>query len=163
MRYTTLIDISENRGLYKNKSVRLVYLHLCLKSGYRDNDRDKLRMSIRQLAYEVGVSVSATRHALRILTAADLVHFGEGNTMDILKFVQPDIITPRATVKRATANQLSRDEEARELEIQKYKERMEVLHRWYYEFINRGDTAAAESALKEYNQLKRNIDKLMKQ
>lgn len=73
MRYTTLIDISQDAALYRNHSVRLIYLHLALKSGYHDNDRDKIRTSIRRLAAEVGISVAATRHGLNQLKKAGLL------------------------------------------------------------------------------------------
>lgn len=67
MRYTTLIDISEYRQLYANQNVRLVYLHLVLRSGYHDHDRDLVKISIRSLSADVGISVSATRNALNML------------------------------------------------------------------------------------------------
>ena len=67
MRYTTVIDISDYRHIYKSANCRLVYLHLVLKAGYHDDDRDIVDVSIRNLAMRVGISVSATRHALRML------------------------------------------------------------------------------------------------
>lgn len=73
MRYTTVIDISQDAALYKNHSVRLIYLHLALKSGYHDNDRDKISTSIRRLAAEVGVTVAATRHAIKQLKKAGML------------------------------------------------------------------------------------------
>lgn len=73
MRYTTLIDISQDAVLYRNHSVRLIYLHLVLKSGYHDNDRDKIRTSIRRLAAEVGLTVAATRHGLKQLKKAGML------------------------------------------------------------------------------------------
>lgn len=67
MRYTTVIDISENPYVYKNANARLLYLHMCLKSGWHDDDRDCLTVSVRKLAADVGITVSACRHALALL------------------------------------------------------------------------------------------------
>lgn len=98
MRYTTVIDISEYPSLYKNHNVRLVYLHMSLKCGYHDDDKDLLDMSIRQLAYSAGLTVSATRHALSLLQRAGLLE-KVGALWSVKKW-QPSIsITPRANVR----------------------------------------------------------------
>lgn len=60
MRYTTIVDISEYASLYRNHNARLVYLHLALRSGYHDNDRDLIDVSVRRLADAVA-SLSARR------------------------------------------------------------------------------------------------------
>lgn len=73
MRYTTVIDITETPELYRNINVRLLYLHLCLKSGWHDADRDRISVSIRTLAADCGLTVSATRHAIRKLMEAQLL------------------------------------------------------------------------------------------
>lgn len=73
MRYTTLIDISEYPQLYRSSSVRLVYLHLVLKSGFHDDDRDLCAVSIRRLANDCGLTVAATRHALGLLEKAAMI------------------------------------------------------------------------------------------
>lgn len=67
MRYTTIIDISEQKDLYRNVNVRLVYLHLVLKSGYHDHDRDQVRISYRSLAADTGLTLSSVRHAINVL------------------------------------------------------------------------------------------------
>lgn len=97
MRYTTVIDISEYPTIYKNLNARMVYFHLALKSGYHNDDRDKIRISIRQLSYSVGISVSATRHALRQLLKAGLLRY-ENGTWDVLKWVLTPAITARPRV-----------------------------------------------------------------
>ena len=73
MRYTTIIDISQMGEIYRNQNVRLIYLHLALRSGYHDDDRDLTDISLRRLSMEAGLTVSATRHAIRILTKAGLL------------------------------------------------------------------------------------------
>lgn len=99
MRYTTVIDISENQAIYKNHNVRLVYLHLCLKSGYHDDDRDLVLISIRNLAIQVGLSVSAVRHALQQLLKAGLVR-KQGSVLVVTKWVSDKPITPRSRNKK---------------------------------------------------------------
>lgn len=99
MRYTTIIDLSEFPAVYRNKNVRLVYLHLVLKSGYHENDRDLIDISIRNLAWSVGLSVSATRHALRILEQARMIKHA-GPLWHVRKFIIEQEITPRAKTQR---------------------------------------------------------------
>lgn len=67
MRYTTVIDITESRDVYRSHTARLVYLHMALRCGYHDDDRDIMTISIRSLAMDVGVTVSAARCALALL------------------------------------------------------------------------------------------------
>lgn len=99
MRYTTIIDLSEFPTVYRNKNVRLVYLHLVLKSGYHDNDRDLIDISIRNLAWSVGLSVSATRHALHILEQARMLK-RSGPLWHVRKFIIEQEITPRSKTQR---------------------------------------------------------------
>lgn len=73
MRYTTVIDITEYRDIYRSHTARLVYLHLALKCGYHDDDRDVIRISIRSIAADVGVTVSAARCALSLLQRRGLL------------------------------------------------------------------------------------------
>ena len=70
MRYTTVIDISEMPEVYKNSTARLIYLHMSLKAGYHDADRDLVKLSIRRLSSDVGVTVSATRPTTLLPTLA---------------------------------------------------------------------------------------------
>lgn len=94
MRYTTVIDISEMPDIYKNQHARVLYLHLALKSGYHDADRDRIKISIRILAGTVGLTVSAVRHALQQLEKAGLVK-RDGDTMVIKKWIIDEPPTPR--------------------------------------------------------------------
>ena len=101
MRYTTIIDLREQRTLYRSSAIRLVYLHLVLISGYHDEDRDLADISIRNLARETGLSISATRCALTRLQDAQLVT-RQGTLWAVKKFIIETPITPRAkTVKQA--------------------------------------------------------------
>lgn len=102
MRYTTIIDITEVPGIYRNRNARLVYLHLVLRSGYHESDRDMIDISIRNLAMAVGLSVSATRHSLACLEREKLIS-RDGSKWRILKWVVADLPTPRRQPKNAKA------------------------------------------------------------
>lgn len=123
MRYTTCIDISEFPSIYGNLNARLVYFHLCLKSGYHDDDRDQIHVSLRRLADEVGITLSALRHALKILEAMSFIRI-ECSTIYVKKWVDEKPITKRARMvamgkakdetRRREAEQKERDNERRE-------------------------------------------------
>lgn len=94
MRYTTIIDITEQPEIYRNPAARLLYLHLVLKSGYHDDDRDTIGTSIRRVSADSGISVSAARHALRVLERAGLVS-RKGPRWQVVKWVMTKEITAR--------------------------------------------------------------------
>lgn len=129
MRYTTLIDISEIPIIYRNQNTRLVYLHLALKSGYHDNDRDLCDISIRRLALEVGLSVSATRHALAILQKFQLID-KSGTLWKVKKFVydQPITSRPKSEKKRKEqeAEQLRKAAEIEQKQREDEEKRKEI-------------------------------------
>lgn len=104
MRYTTVIDISEYSSLYRNHNVRLVYLHMALRSGYHDEDRDLLDISLRRLSIEVGLTVSATRHALSVLERAQLVS-RQGNLWSVKKWIIQDQPSQRPKTTRQKKDQ----------------------------------------------------------
>lgn len=99
MRYTTIIDISEFPTIYRNENARLVYLHLVLKSGYHDNDRDLVSISLRRIAAEVGLTLSATRHAIGQLEKAQLLT-RQGSIWFVKKWVLEQTITTRAKTQK---------------------------------------------------------------
>lgn len=113
MRYTTVIDITEISEVYKNATARLIYLHMSLKAGYHDADRDLVRLSIRRLSVDVGVTVSATRHALRLLERVGLLT-REGELWRVKKWVEEQQITTRAKTKREMQEQIQRLERQRQ-------------------------------------------------
>lgn len=118
MRYTTIIDISVIPEIYRNRNATLLYLHLCLKSGYHDNNRDWYRRSIRGLAEETGLSFSATRHAIHMLEKYKLLTNKEGWWL-VRKFVGEQKITPRK----------SKADKARETAVQERLKAQEQLER----------------------------------
>lgn len=121
MRYTTIIDISEEGMIYKNVNCRLVYLHLVLKSGYHDDDRDQIAISIRTLAARVGISVGATRHALEQLQKAQLLA-RHGDKWQVKKWTIVTPPTPRKQPKDPAASKAAGDRY--EEEIRKNQERI---------------------------------------
>lgn len=107
MRYTTIIDISEFPQVYRNHNARLVYLHMALKSGYHAEDKDKLKSSVRRIALAVGLTVSATRHALAQLEREKLITKTDSGWM-VKKWVV-ESFPEKNQVKKKTAAQEERD------------------------------------------------------
>lgn len=127
MRYTTVIDISELPEVYRNMTARLIYMHMCLKAGYHDSDRDLVTLSIRRVSAEVGVTVSATRHALHLLEKSGLIS-REGQLWRIKKWVEEQTITTRAKTKREMQQQIMI------LERQKQQAVLEIAHQEHKEY-----------------------------
>lgn len=106
MRYTTCIDITEFPNVYNNVHARMLYFHLCLKSGYHDDDRDMLHMSLRRLADDVGMTLSALRHALKVLHACRLISVTR-STITVKKWVDEKPITKRKKLNQAQTAKVS--------------------------------------------------------
>lgn len=121
MRYTTIIDITEFPTLYKNQATRLVYLHLCLRSGYHDYDRDVSTLSIRKIAFDTGLTVAAVRNALDQLAKFQMIK-RNGQLTKVRKFIIEQPISKRAkTAKQAAAEKVT--EQRKEIERQQQEER----------------------------------------
>lgn len=121
MRYTTIIDIRELPAVYRNQHCRMLYLHLTLASGYHDDDRDQLRTSIRRIAADTGISVSAVRNALKQLEKYGLLT-RNGETWSVKKFILEKSITPRI---RSEKKRKEAEAAARAASIQEEQERRE--------------------------------------
>lgn len=116
MRYTTIIDISEIPEIYRNINARLVFLHLTLKAGYHDDDRDQAAISIRRLAADAGVTISAARHALKLLKKHGLIVY-QNDVFFVKKFVMEKQISPRIrSEKKKRENEIEEREKARKAE-----------------------------------------------
>lgn len=122
MRYTTIIDISQAPAIYKSENLRLVYLHLCLTCGYHDDDKGLLRQSLRQMASEVGCTMSALRHALRQLEKWQLVKRYRGKLYVRNWCEERPITTPARRIRKAKADQA---EQARADENRRHQEELE--------------------------------------
>lgn len=103
MRYTTIIDIRENHAVYRNQNARLVYLHLVLASGYHDTDRDIADISLRALAEQTGITLSATRHALTQLERAGLLERTSDRKYHVKKWILDEPPSPRPRKAQAAA------------------------------------------------------------
>lgn len=141
MRYTTIIDIREFPQIYRNNNAKLVYLHLVLISGYHDEDRDQTPISIRQICYDTGLSLSAVRHSLKVLISAGLLS-RSGITWTVKKFVLDKPISPRirSEKKRTAAENLERERIIKEEQSQREKEEK----RKYQEEIKAGKNPLKE-------------------
>lgn len=128
MRYTTIIDIREITPIYSNHNARLVYLHLVLRSGYHDADRDLCGGSLRQLASEIGISLSALRHALALLERAQLVA-KSGPMWQVRKWISEQPITARPKTKRAEQAAKNKEIAERDKAEQEERERAEKAER----------------------------------
>ena len=126
MRYTTLIDISEIPSVYRNVNARLLYVHMALKAGYHDDDRDVLETSIRILSAQTGLTISAVRHALHVLEGVRLIK-REGSAWIVKKWLPMQTTSPRPKV---TQKQLdAAQDEAKLRARQERKEELERLRR----------------------------------
>lgn len=154
-RYTTIIDIS-GVSCYRSVSVRLLYLHLCLKAGYHKEDMDVVHSSLVQLAAGSGLTVSAVRHALGQLEAAGLVS-REGSALRVVKFVQPVLAAKRSVSALVDG---SKEENDRLNRIAYLEEEIDKLRRWWNEAKERGDAESCSAIEKEAAKLKRELSKL---
>lgn len=124
MRYTTIIDISEYPELYRNTNIRILYLHMVLKSGYHVDDRDQCRLSIRRLSYDTGLTISAVRHALGVLQKFGLV-VSENGIFFVKKFVIEKPISPRIKSEKKRKEVEQREHERLLQEEQNAREKEE--------------------------------------
>lgn len=150
MRYTTIIDISEYPLIYNNHNTRLLYLHLCLKSGFHDDDRDILEISIRNLAYEVGISVSACRNSLRILEQCSFIRMSHSR-IEVKKWISERKITKREKVetqKEIAKQNQERQRQMEELDKQRQRDKR-IINELYDKGIN-PFIAFYEQKIKEY-------------
>lgn len=171
MRYTTIIDISEY-SFYRNENCRLLYLHLCLKAGYHDHDRDLVMVSLRQLERQLGMTLSAIRFAVAQLESAGLLT-RNGNIWTVKKWIAEQPISSRPknkkqeeSIQRAALREQEREAEERRMEIERAKrenlrQQGKTQFMLYYEEMQQraqnGDAAASaivERRKKDYEQAK---------
>lgn len=134
MRYTTIIDLTELPGIWKNSNATLLYYYLAMKCGYNDEDRDFIRCSLRILALRTGLSFSAVRHALAILQKQGLIARKNDGWM-IRKFVLEKKPTPRtqktASQGAAQHEEIMRQQQMkREEDSRKFHAQVEARNAW---------------------------------
>lgn len=154
-RYTTIIDIS-GAPCYRSVSVRLLYLHLCLKAGYHKENLDIVHSSLHQLASGAGLTVSAVRHALGQLEAAGLVS-REGSALRVVKFVQPVLAGKRVSQSITDG---TKEENERQHRIAYLEEEIDKLRRWWNESKERGDAESCKAIERDAAKLKKELSKL---
>ena len=131
MRYTTVIDVTEIDDVWQNPNITRLYLFMALKCGYHDDDRDILRISLRNLAAQASLTLSATRHALKVLENSKLVAH-EKEAWKITKFVldkKPTSRTQKTTMTMSASEEAA--EKARAADMKKEEEirmKREFLH-----------------------------------
>lgn len=118
-----MIDITEVPAVYRNPNSRLLYIHMALKAGYHDDDRDVLDMSLRNLAAASGMTLSACRHALRILEKAQLIT-RQGDVWIVKKWLPAQTVSARPK-KPAPDQEAAREAERKLRERQERKENQE--------------------------------------
>ena len=125
MRYTTIIDISDMPEVYRNRTARLLYMHLSLAAGYHDEDRDLVKQSLRVMALRAGLTLSAVRHALGLLQRAGLVS-KDGDVWRVKKWFVDTPPTPRRQPKdRRAAHEASSVADKYDDELRKWRENVE--------------------------------------
>ena len=162
MRYTTIIDISQCQDIYRNLNSRLVYLHLALKAGYHDHDRDLIRISIRSLAADTGLTVAAVRNAVRQLQKWKLLARVDDMWV-VRKWVPEQPITTRdksASRQRKEDREkaLADERERRHLELeleQKKREATKTEREQYIAFVKRQQELAAAGDLEAQEWLRK--------
>lgn len=122
MRYTTVIDVTEIDDVWNNPNTCRLYFYMALKCGYHDDDRDILKISLRTLAAQASLTLSATRHALSVLESLQLVT-KEKDAFRIKKFLLEQKVTPRARTKQQQEAQNMA--ELREAEQRKLDKKLE--------------------------------------
>lgn len=113
MRYTTIIDVTEIPDIWRNPNVTRLYFYMAMRCGYHDDDRDQLRISIRNLAYASGLTLSACRHALKVLQKFGLVSPMEDH-YQVKKFLletKPTSRTQRSTGAGGTITEVEKSEQ----------------------------------------------------
>lgn len=129
MRYTTVIDISDEPELCRNHTTVVVYYFLCVKCGWHSDDLDVYRQGVRFLASTLGVSYSACRNSIRMLVKHRLLEVLDGGGLKVRKFVEP-LNLPKRTAKPQTREDVA------------YKERMEEMGRSDVKFKKMDDARA---------------------
>ena len=124
MRYTTIIDITEYPTIRRSRNAIYLYLYMALRAGWHDADRDLLDESIRSLAYHAGLTVSATRHALDLLTKAGLIS-RTGTVWKVTKWVPEQPVTSRPKTARQQAQIEAEAARRREREAREREEAIE--------------------------------------
>lgn len=162
MRYTTIIDITEMPGVWRNKNAAHLYLFLALRSGYHDKDRDIITISIRDIAWQLHISVAAVRHALGLLRALGLIEPIARSQYKVTKWVDTQEVSRRRTKREremAHADAIRRKEqEEREAQTDAVKKAYQQAETPYHKRLKRLKALAEqgdEYAIRQLKQLEK--------
>lgn len=134
MRYTTIIDVSVIEDLYRNHNAVLLYTHLCLRAGYYDHNRDSYKRSIRGLSYELNMTVSAIRYAIKVLERYKLITQRNGVWL-VRKYISDQTITPRSKKTSSREEALKREREQHQAALEQQLRETEANAISYEEYL----------------------------
>lgn len=124
MRYTTIIDIFDTPA-WRSSSARLVYFYMCLKCGYHDDDRDIIKISLRELSARLSLTLSAVRCALSLLISQGLIASSGPSAYKVTKWAEPKEISRRKTKREKEIAQIDEIRQ-QEKEMEKAKREEEI-------------------------------------
>lgn len=149
MRYTTVIDVTEFPDVWRNQNISRIYFFMALKCGYHDEDRDVLKISLRNLAAQASLTVSATRHALKVLESAKLVTH-EKEAWRVTKFVLDK--KPTSRTQKTMATMSASDEAYEKARAADMKKEAEL--RMKREFLHNASAAEIQEIIDRLNERK---------
>lgn len=149
MRYTTVIDVTEIADVWKNPNICRLYFYMALKCGYHDDDRDILKISLRTLAAQASLTLSATRHALKVLESQQLVT-QEKDAFRVTKFVLDK--KPTSRTQKTTATMSASEEAAEKARAADMKKEEEM--RMKREFLHNASAAEIQTIIDKLNERK---------
>lgn len=149
MRYTTVIDVTEIADVWQNPNISRLYFYMALKCGYHDDDRDILRISLRNLAAQSSLTLSATRHALKVLENAKIVS-KEKEAFRVTKFVLDK--KPTSRTQKTTATTSASEEAAEKARAADMKKEEEI--RMKREFLHNASAAEIQKIIDKLNEKK---------
>lgn len=122
MRYTTVIDISDQPSVWRSMNARQLYFYMALRAGWHNEDRDIVDLSIRSLAADCGLTVSATRCALALLQKHKLIEKIDSG-WKVLKWICQDPPAPRMK-PTSESKQTAKLVDRRDQQIREYQQRV---------------------------------------
>lgn len=166
MRYTTIIDIRDFPEVYSNKNAVLLYLHLCLRAGYHAEDRDIVRIPVRRLAAELGITYSAVRHSLAVLVKHRLLEIMPNSVLKVCKFVVPTEIPQRSSARKTIEQErfeeqmrLDREEQKKRQDERKKRDEMQLGPLSFLIYLDQKAAGGDQKAKKEAADLRLQLQK----
>lgn len=173
MRYTPIIDITTIPELWSNNNIVRLYYYMAMVAGYHAQDMDIVDVSIRSLALRVGITVSATRNALRQLAKYHLIT-RQGNLWKVMKVIPGQTYTKRK--KQPTAEQQAAERQREQLitaqaeerarqdaEIQSYYDKGTSPMEVYLEDLKRRAEAGDPEAIPIWNRRAKDYQRIKEQ